>query len=52
MPLPVGSFASVKSKVELAPPSAELRQARAEPIRRDALKKQRSRLAETRHQKG
>jgi hypothetical protein len=49
MPLPVGSL---KSKVELAPPSAELRQATAEPMRRDALKKQRSRLAETRHQKG
>jgi hypothetical protein len=51
MPLPVGSFASVKSKAELASPAAELRQARAEPIRRDALKKQRRRLAETRHQK-
>jgi hypothetical protein len=52
MPLPVGSFCSVKSKVELAPPSEELRQATAEPMRRDALKKQRIRLAETRHQKG
>jgi hypothetical protein len=52
MPLPVASFASVKSKAELASPAAELRQARAEPIRRDALKKQRSRLAEIRRRKG
>lgn len=50
-PSPMGSLASVKPKVELAPLSAELQQTRAESARRDALKKQRNQLAETLHQK-
>jgi hypothetical protein len=51
MPSPMGSFGSVKPKVELAPPSVELQQAQAETARRDALKKQRNQLAEMLHHK-
>jgi hypothetical protein len=52
MPSPMASFTSAKPEVELTPILAELRQARAETARREALRKQRSRLAETLHQKG
>jgi hypothetical protein len=52
MPSPMGSFGSVKPKVEPAPPSVELRQAQAETARRDSLRKQRNQLAELLHQKG
>jgi hypothetical protein len=47
----MGSFGSVKPKVELAPPSVDLQQAQAETARRDALKKQRNQLAEILHHK-
>jgi hypothetical protein len=48
MPSPMGSFFSAKPSVGLVPLSIELRQSQAEPVRRDALRKQRSRLAEAR----
>jgi hypothetical protein len=51
MPSPMGSCLLMEPKGALAPLSAALRQARAETSRRDALDKQRSRLAETQHRK-
>lgn len=51
MPSPMGSFTSVKPRVVLAPLAAEVRQAQAETIRCDALKKQRNQLVETLHRK-
>lgn len=51
MPSPMGSFTSVKPMVVPGLPAAETRQAEAETVRCDALKKQRNQIAETLHRK-